>query len=245
MIFFHKYYLYNLFNNTINNNINSKDFSLLCISCFLIGIKSSDIYIRIDDMLYYIYKNNIIINDNKKESHKKVIFYYEYEVLESLGFDIASYHIPAKLVTNLFEKIKNRIQIEKDENNLKTIKEIIIANIRYSFILPIFLKFNMPTIVLSSINIILKKLLGNFEIKQIINDFKEENIILSDIENFCNLYNFFLAPKKNSGINDKNEIIGDKPINMDIIKKINVSNADNVNYCPSNNITDNKSKRNV
>jgi hypothetical protein len=246
MIFFHKYYLYNLFNNTINNNINNKDFSLLCISCFLIGIKSSDIYIRIDDMLYYIYKNNIIINDNKKEAHKKLIFYYEYEVLESIGFDITSYHIPNKLISDIFEKINNKIQIEKDENKQKIIKEYIIANIRYSFVFPIFLKFNMPTIVLSCIIIILKKFLKNFDIGQIINDFKEENFILSEIDYFCDLFNFFLVPKTNNDINDKNEKNDNKPINMDIIKKINLSNnADSVQYCPSNNFTETKTKGNV
>ena len=246
MIFFHKYYLYNLFNNTINNNINNKDFSLLCISCFLIGIKSSDIYIRIDDMLYYIYKNNIIINDNKKEAHKKLIFYYEYEVLESLGFDISSYHIPNKLISDIFEKINNKIQIEKDENKQKKIKEYIIANIRYSFVFPIFLKFKMPTIVLSCIIIILKKFLKNFDIGQIINEFKEENFIQSEIDYFCELFNFFLVPKTNNDIIDKNEINDNKPINMDVIKKINLSNnADSLQYCPSNNFTETKTKGNV
>ena len=246
MIFFHKYYLYNLFNNTINNNINNKDFSLLCISCFLIGIKSSDIYIRIDDMLYYIYKNNIIINDNKKEAHKKLIFYYEYEVLESLGFDITSYHIPNKLISDIFGKINNKIQIEKDENKQKKIKEYIIANIRYSFVFPIFLKFNMPTIVLSCIIIILKKFLKNFDIGQIINEFKEENFIQSEIDYFCELFNFFLVPKTNNDIIDKNEINDNKSINMDIIKKINLSNnADSLQYCPSNNFTETKTKGNV
>ena len=123
MIFFHKYYLYNLINNTTNNIINNKNFTLLCISCFLLGIKSSDIYIRINDILHYIYQDNILINNNNKESDKNIIFYYEYEVLESLGFDIASYHIRQKYISDLVETINNKNQNEKDENKIKKIKE--------------------------------------------------------------------------------------------------------------------------
>ena len=243
MIFFHKYYLCNLINNTTNNIINNKNFTLLCISCFLLGIKSSDIYIRINDILHYIYQDNILINNNNKESDKNIIFYYEYEVLESLGFDIASYHIRQKYISDLVETINNKIQYEKDENKTKKIKEYIIAYIKYCFILPVFLKFNPQTIVLSCINIIFKKLLNNFDIGQII-DLKRENVKHSDIDNFCELQNFFLEPKKtnDNNINDKIEINYNKVINMDIIKKINLSNADTVQYSPSNNYIENKNK---
>ena len=93
MIFFHKYYLYNLINNSIIN-INNKDFSLLCISCFLLATKSSDSLMRIDDILDCIYKNNILKNNNNLlEYHKKLIFNYEYEVLESLGFDVNTFNL--------------------------------------------------------------------------------------------------------------------------------------------------------
>ena len=71
MIFFHKYYIYNLFNNSIID-INNKDFSLLCISCFLLGTKSSETLIHIDDILKCIYKNNILkIEKNTMEYQKK------------------------------------------------------------------------------------------------------------------------------------------------------------------------------
>ena len=198
MIFFHKYYLYNLINNSIIN-INNKDFSLLCISCFLLATKSSDSLMRIDDILDCIYKNNILKNNNNLlEYHKKLIFNYEYEVLESLGFDINTFNLTYKYISYLFDLINNKIQIEKDETKLKKIKEYLFAQIRYSFILPFFLKFNISTIVLSNINILLKQLLkNNFNIKQIILNLKEyEEVTQSDIDNFYNLYEFFFIKKK-------------------------------------------------
>ena len=198
MIFFHKYYLYNLINNSIIN-INNKDFSLLCISCFLLATKSSDSLMRIDDILDCIYKNNILKNNNNLlEYHKKLIFNYEYEVLESLGFDVNTFNLTYKYISYLFDLINNKIQIEKDETKLKKIKEYLFAQIRYSFILPFFLKFNISTIVLSNINILLKQLLKkNFNIKQVISNLKEyEEVTQSDIDNFYNLYEFFFIKKK-------------------------------------------------
>ena len=198
MIFFHKYYLYNLINNSIIN-INNKDFSLLCISCFLLATKSSDSLMRIDDILECIYKNNILKNNNNLlEYHKKLIFNYEYEVLESLGFDVNTFNLTYKYISYLFDLINNKIQIEKDETKLKKLKEYLFAQIRYSFILPFFLKFNISTIVLSNINILLKQLLKkNFNIKQVISNLKEyEEVTQSDIDNFYNLYEFFFIKKK-------------------------------------------------
>ena len=239
MIFFHKYYLYNLINNSITN-INNKDFSLLCISFFLLATKSSDILMRIDDILDCIYKNNILknkSNNNLLEHHKKIIFNYEFEVLESLGFDINTFNITYKYVSNLFDLINNKIQIEKEESKIKKVKEFLFAQIRYSFILPIFLKFNISTIVLSNINIFLNQLLkNNFNFEQVISDLKEyEEVTRSDVDDFCNLYEFFLLPKKNNDIKEKNRINENKSINMDIIKKINQSIPNDEKFCPINN----------
>lgn len=236
MIFFHKYYLYNLINNSIID-INNKDFSLLCISCFLLGTKSSNFLMRIDDILKCIYDNNILQNDNNPmENHKKIISYYEYEVLESLGFDIKSYDINLKYAYYIFDIINNQIHIEKDEAKLKKAKEYLIAQIRYSFILPFFLKFNPSTIILSTINIFFKKLKKNIDIGQVISDLKKhDEITLSDVDNFCNLYEFLILRKNTNEVNDKNEINDNKTINMDIIKKINLGNSDNIQLNSSNN----------
>ena len=242
MIIFHKYYLFNLLNGSINN-INSKDFSLLCISCFLIGIKSSDILIRIDDILECIYKNKILkIDNNLLETHKKIIFNYEFEILESLGFDINSYNLNLKYISCIFDNINNKIKIESDVAKIKKIKEYLIAQIRYSFILPIFLKFNILTIVLSNIIMIIKQLSINFEIKTILCELKgNEEITLQDIDDFIKLFEFFLVSQKD---NNNNEINDFKNINMDTIRKINIANSDNTKDC-LNIINDNKNINNL
>lgn len=242
MIIFHKYYLYNLFNKSIND-FNSKDFSLLCISCFLLGTKSSDTLIRIDDILNCSYKNNILKNDNNFESHKKIIFNYEYEILSSLGFDIISFELNIKYISNIFDLINNRIKIERDADKIKKLKEFLIAQIRYSFQLPFFLKFNILSIVLSNIIMLMKKLSINFEIEQIISIIKDNGKInKKDINNFIFLYELFLNPKKNINITTKNELNENNTINMDTIRKINIGNSDIEKDCSLNAYKDNTIK---
>ena len=202
-------------------------------------MKSSDFLIRIDDILKCIYENNILKNDNKSmERDKKKIISYEYEVLEILGFDINPYNINLKYAHYIFDIINNIIQIEKDETKLKKAKEYLVAQIRYSFIFPFFLKFNPSMIILSTINIFFKNLKKNIDIEQVISDLKKnDEITILDVDNFCNLYEFLILQKKNNEINDKNEINEDKTINMDIIKKINLGNSDNIPFNSSNNIS--------
>ncbi len=191
---------------------------------------------RIDDILKCTYDNNILQDDNNPmENHKNKIISYEYEVLEILGFDIKSYDINLKYAHYIFDIINNQIQIEKDESKLKKAKEYLIAQIRYSFILPFFLKFNPSNIILSTINIFFKKIKKNIDIGRVISDLKKhDEITLSNIDNFCNLYEFLIFHKKSNEINDKNELNEDKTINMDIIKKINLSNSDNILLNSSN-----------
>jgi len=250
MIIFHKYYLFNLINNTINN-INSKDFSLLCISCFLLGTKSSDILIRIDDILECIYKNNFLKIENNLEYHKKIIFNYEYDILESLGFDLGTYNFTYKYISYIFDIINNIIKIESDATKLKKMKEYLIAQIRYSFTLPFFLKYNFPTIILSNIIIILRQLSKNFEIEVLISELNKnkeiyEEITRIDIDNFINLFEFFLMPKKNKDVViNKNEINENKTINMDAVRKINFANVDNIKDCSLNLFNDNNKMKNV
>ena len=52
---------------------------------------------------------------------------------------------------------------------------------------------------------------------------------------FAIYMNFFSLKKKNNEIMDKNEINESKSINMDIIKKINQSNLNDIKYCTINN----------
>lgn len=236
MIFFHKYYIYNLFNNSIID-INNKDFSLLCISCFLLGTKSSETLIHIDDILKCIYKNNILkIEKNTMEYQKKIIFYYEFQILQLIKFDIKSYDLTYKYFTNIFDQINSKIKIKEDESEIKKLKEFIIAQIRYSFVFPLFLKFNTLTIVLSGINILLRKLLINCDIEKIKFNIKEYTVNRNDIDNCCNLIEFFLMPKKNNNNINKNEKIDDdnnKMINMNVIKNINLAHSESVQTYPS------------
>ena len=237
MIYFHKYYLYYLFNNSIIIDVNNKDFSLLCISCFLLGIKSTDIFIRIDDILNSIYKNKfLLIDKSTMDDQKKTIFYYEFEILKLLKFDIKSSDLTYKYFSYIFDKVNNIIKIETKESNIKTLKDFLFSQIRYSFIIPLFLKFNTLTIVLSGINIYLKKFLINLEIEQIKLVIKEYEITQEDIDKCCNLIEFFFITKKNNyKINDDNKLI-----NMDVIKHINIALSDSTKSYPSDICNENK-----
>lgn len=234
MIFFHRYYIYNLFNNQTIIDINSKEFPYLCISCFILGAKSSEALMNIDIILKYINEKNIIKIDinNSLESYKKLIFYYEFEILSSINFDIKSYDISYKNISLLFDKIKLNIN---DNSKLKTIKEYLVAQVRYSFIFPLFLKFNPLTIVLSCINILLKQLSFNYEIEQIISDINgTSETSRSDVEKCSILFDIYLFPKNNKSENNN--------INMDIIRKINSINSNKIHSLKTENINDNINK---
>lgn len=234
MIFFHRYYIYNLFNNQTIIDINNKDFPYLCISFFILGAKSSEALMNIDTILKYASEKKIINIDinYSLENYKKVIFYYEFEILSSINFDIESYGLTYKNISLLFDKIKLNIN---DNSKLKTIKEYLVAQVRYSFILPLFLKFSPLTIILSCISILFKQLSLNYEIDQVISDINGRNeISRSDIERCSILIDLYLFPKNNK--NDNNII------NIDIIRKINVTNSNKVQSLKTENINDNINK---
>jgi len=231
MIFFHKYYIYNLFNNHAIIDMNSNDFPYLCISCFILGAKSSEALMNIDIILKYINEKNIIKIDfnNSLENYKKLIFYYEFEILSSINFDIKSYDISYKNISLIFDKIKLNIN---DNSKLKTIKEYLVAQVRYSFIFPLFLKFNPLTIILSCINILFKQLPFNYEIEQVISDINGRNdTSRSDIEKCSILFDIYLFPKNNKTESNN--------INMDNIRKINFINSNKIQSLTTENINDN------
>ena len=106
MIFLDKFYLYNLKNKS-DIKFNS-DLIIICISCFYLVIKSSNYLMRIEDIIDIIYKYNILNNDNNnnlKEKHKNLIFYYEFKILESIGFELNNFDLPYKYTSILFDKI--------------------------------------------------------------------------------------------------------------------------------------------
>ena len=79
MIFFHKYYLYNLYEKNQFVLDNSK-VAIIAVTCFLIATKSFDIKIRIDNILDYSYKCDIL-EKNRNQKNKEELLLYENEIL--------------------------------------------------------------------------------------------------------------------------------------------------------------------
>ena len=222
MIFFHKFYLYNLINKS-NINFNNDNLILICISCYYLVIKSSNYLMRFDDIIDILYKYNLLKNDNNnlKEKHKEIIFNYEFEILESIAFDLNSYDLPYKYISFLFDKIINKYIT--DLAKLKNLKEYYAALINYSYIFPHFLKFNTLTIVITLLKILF--IINNIkiDINQILCEFQDfgYQIIQKELDNCYNLIYFFLFKEKNDIKSNQNKI---NNINMDVLLKINVVN---------------------
>ena len=223
MIFFDKFYLYNLINKS-DINYNNDNLIIICISCFYLVIKSSNYLMRFDDIIDIIYKYNILTNDNNnnnlKDNHQNLIFYYEFKILESIGFELNNFDLPYKYTSILFDKIINKFIT--DISKLKNLKEYYQALLNYSYIFPHFLKFNTLTIVLSLLKIlfIIKNI--KIDISQILSEFKEfeYGFIQKELDNCYSLIYLFL-------FNDKKDLNIKKDfnnINIDILSKIHVSN---------------------
>lgn len=231
MIFFHKFYLYNLINKSIIS-INNDNLIFICISCYFLVVKTLNYLIRLDDLLDIIYKYSLLKNENNdtnlKEKHKQLIFNYEFEILESIGFDLNNYDFPYKYVSYLFDKIINKFIT--DISKLKILKEYFLALVNYSYIFPHFLKFNALTIVLSLLKIlfIIKNIKIDFN--QILSEFKEfeYKFIQKELDNCYSLIDFFLFNEKSNLNNKKNN--NNININIDIISKINVINLNREDF---------------
>jgi len=223
MIFFDKFYLYNLINKS-DINYNNNNLIIICISCFYLVIKSSNYLMRFDDIIDIIYKYNILTNDNNnnlKDNHKNLIFYYEFKILESIGFELNNFDLPYKYTSILFDKIINKFIT--DISKLKNLKEYYQALLNYSYIFPHFLKFNTLTIVLSLLKIlfIIKNIKIN--INQILSEFKEfeYGFIQKELDNCYSLIYLFLFNNDKKDLNIKKDF---NNINIDILSKIHVSN---------------------
>ena len=223
MIFFDKFYLYNLINKS-DINYNNDNLIIICISCFYLVIKSSNYLMRFDDIIDIIYKYNILANDNNnnnlKDNHKNLIFYYEFKILESIGFELNNFDLPYKYTSILFDKIINKFIT--DVSKLKNLKEYYQALLNYSYIFPHFLKFNTLTIVLSLLKILFIIKGVGIDISQILSEFKEfeYGFIQKELDNCYSLIYLFL-------FNDKKDLNIKKDfnnINIDILSKIHVSN---------------------
>ena len=219
MICFHKYYIYNLYSNKaiLNNSL----LEYIAVACFFSGTKSSDFKIRVDDILNYSYKCNIL-NQKTHDENRDKILYYEFEILNVMQFNITNYGLTYKNAYFVLDNIYKLLKIEfKDNSVSEKIKEYFIAQIRYSFVFPFFLNYDKKTIILSCINLLLKQLFPNYIIT--LWDNKEYINIKSDIIQCSKLFEQFLNEKK-----ENNDNKNDKEINIGIIRKINSTNTNSV-----------------
>jgi len=227
MIFFHKYYLYNLYSKNQYNLDNSK-VSIIAVTCFLIATKSFDIKIRIKDILDYSYKCNVL-DKNRNEKNKEELLLYESEILCIIGFNISVYKLNYTYSCNVLQDIFKSLKIEiKDASSSQKVKEYFLGTIRFSFIFPFFLNYSPKSIVLGCINILFKQLFPNY-VNQIWNK-KEYSDIHMDIINFTNLFEqLFIRNTGNTNNfnnitnNRNNTNIEENEINFEIIRTINTN----------------------
>ena len=233
MIFFHKYYLYNLYSKNQYNLDNSK-VSIIAVTCFLIATKSFDIKIRIKDILDYSYKCNVL-DKNRNEKNKEELLLYESEILCIIGFNISEYKLNYTYSCNVLQDIFKSLKIEiKDATSSQKVKEYFLGIIRFSFIFPFFLNYSPKIIILGCINIFLKKNFPNRKIQ--IWNIKEYSDIRTEIINFSDLFEKIFARQRetiSSGGNLENDFNNinnthfsmniENEINFEIIRTINTN----------------------
>ena len=227
MIFFHRYYLYNLYSKNQYNLDNSK-VAIIAVTCFLIATKSFDIKIKIKDILDYSYKCNVL-EKNRNEKNKEELLLYESEILCIIGFNISLYKLNYTYSCNVLQDIFKSLKIEiKDPSSSQKVKEYFLGIIRFSFIFPFFLNYSPKSIVLGCINILLKQLFPNY-VNQIWNK-KEYSDIHMDIIDFTNLFEqLFIRNTGNTNNfnnitnNRNNTNIEENEINFEIIRTINTN----------------------
>ena len=227
MIFFHRYYLYNLYSKNQYNLDNSK-VAIIAVTCFLIATKSFDIKIKIKDILDYSYKCNVL-EKNRNEKNKEELLLYESEILCIIGFNISEYKLNYTYSCNVLQDLFKSLKIEiKDASSSQKVKEYFLGIIRFSFIFPFFLNYSPKSIVLGCINILLKQLFPDY-VNQIWNK-KEYSDIHMDIIDFTNLFEqLFIRNTGNTNNfnnitnNRNNTNIEENEINFEIIRTINTN----------------------
>ena len=227
MIFFHRYYLYNLYSKNQYNLDNSK-VAIIAVTCFLIATKSFDIKIKIKDILDYSYKCNVL-EKNRNEKNKEELLLYENEILCIIGFNISVYKLNYTYSCNVLQDLFKSLKIEiKDASSSQKVKEYFLGIIRFSFIFPFFLNYSPKSIVLGCINILLKQLFPDY-VNQIWNK-KEYSDIHMDIIDFTNLFEqLFIRNTGNTNNfnnitnNRNNTNIEENEINFEIIRTINTN----------------------
>ena len=232
MIFFHKYYLYNLFTNNVDLDITKLTY--LCIACFFVGLKSSDIKFKLIDVLEYSFKGNVLCQ-KPNDADKEKVLSYEFQILNIIQFDITNYGLTYKKSYYDFETTCKSLKAEfKDPSISEKIKDYYIALIRYSFIFPFFLKYEQKVITLSCTHLLLEQFIPKY---QTIFSLKEYSEFQNDIIECSNLLEQFLQSQRmntinnnpNTNVNNINNINNEQNrINIGIIREINSTNANNI-----------------
>ena len=204
------------------------------MACFFVGLKSSDIKLRLIDVLEYSFKCNFLCQ-KPNETDRKTILSYEFEILNIIQFDITNYGLTYKNSYFIFDTICKSLKIEfKDPSISEKVKDLYIALIRYSFIFPFFLKYEQKIIAISCTNLLLKQLSPKYQ--SLIFTLKEYSEFQTDIIDCSNLLEQFLKSKEVNTINNINKNVNNinninteqKGINIEIIPQINSTNTNNI-----------------
>ena len=174
MIFLHKYFIYKIFSSIPPSNFlqelekNNDDLINICIACFFITTKSTWYATR----LSLILDKNLDENANKTK-HKEEVIFYEYDILNSINFNLEN-DLPYKYAKSLWDEISKAIYLKyKNDKILKDIKEKWSSFILYSYLFPFFLKFDSVVIALANLDIVLKHYDIEIDLSQIISNHKE------------------------------------------------------------------------
>ena len=244
LIFYHKYYIYNLFTNSqifvkLNENIlNNNDLGCIAIACFFLSIKAYNFLVKIEDLLEIIDQNEILNNKKliDKSKIKDMVLNYEGDILFTINFNLEN-DLPYIYIKNIWgnlsnkilesinnnKKLNNFILNNEDENSIiKNIKENLVEIINYSFLFPFFLYYNPFIIAFSCLSIVLNKFNIKLNIIDIISNHKEmDNISIKDVEVCSSLIDEVIL-SKNKAINtgaQKNNI-----------NNINIQNCLNISH---------------
>lgn len=232
MIFFHKYYLYNLFTNSVD--LDNTKLTYLCIACFFVGLKTSDIKFKLVDVLKYSFKCDVL-SQTPNETDKEKVLGYEFEILNIIQFDITNYGLTYKNAYYYFETTCKSLKFEfKEPFNSENAKDYFITLIRFSFIFPFFLKYEQKVISLSCTYFLLKQKIPKY---QTLFSLKEYSEFQNDIIECSNILEQFLKSQRlntinnniNSNVNNINNINNEQNgINIGIIREINSTNTNNI-----------------
>ena len=259
LIFYHKYYIYNLFTNSqifnkLNEDtLNNNDLAYIGIACFFLSTKAFNFLIQIEILLEIIDKNKILNNKELKDKSKikDMILNYECDILFTINCNLEN-DLPYIYIKNIWGDLSNKI-LESINNNkninniilnngdensiIKNIKENLLEIINYSFLFPFFLYYNPFIIAFSCLSIVLKLYNLKLNIIDIISNHKEmDNISIKDLEVCSSLIDEVII-SKNKAIITETQKNNNNSINIQNCLTIshNLEHANELKWMISNN----------